>query len=411
MLCSKIISVGAVLITAGIINRSLGPSGRGIVAEMQTWVGLFAVIFNISMSTAIYHFANKSLYGSDDKEKFITMFYTGFLYAVLAALSLTAFAYLMPWYFSAEFGKYILLLDIFLITLMTATNFSVFIQSLGNLRYPAIVAVVQSAVNILVIGGAYTLGAINVRFALISLLIFHGVAIAMLCVGFIKAGFFKGKFSTDIAKGMLTAGVKQHIATISTFVYTKINQIIVFKYCGDYEAGIFAVSLNIAFAIIFIPATLQTVLYPRVIHSDDDFEVTIRTLRVGFYGWGFMVILIMFFAKPILLIYGGKEFLPSVSSFRILMIAAWFLPLSSLLAPYYVKKGAFGIASLSAVVLGVISMGLNLLLVPKYASIGAAWATAITCLSGFLGVLALLWYLSQKNPLVIFKPNLIKTFK
>lgn len=399
MLGSKIISVGTALAVGGIINRSLGPSGRGIYAEMQTWIAMFAVIFNISMNSAIYHFSNKSLHVYDDESRFITILYLSFTYAVMAALSLTASVYLMPWYFSAEFGKYILLLDIFLITFMTVTNLSVFIQSLGNLRYSAIIAVVQSAVNILVIGGAYTLGVINIRFVLISLLIFQGVALVMLCVGFMKAGFFRGRFSKDLARGMLSTGLKIHLGVISTFVYTKINQLIVFKYCGDYEAGIFAVSLNLAFAIIFIPATLQTVLYPRVIHSDDDFEVTIRSLRVGFYGWGFMVILIMFFAKPILLIYGGKEFLPSVSTFRILMISAWFLPLSSMVAPYCIKVGAFLALSATALLWGIMSIGLNLLLVPAYSGVGAALSTSLICFTGFPLSIGLLWFLSRKNPL------------
>jgi hypothetical protein len=47
--------IGAGFITAAMINRSLGPSLRGVYAEMQTWMGLFAVLFGISMDTAIYH--------------------------------------------------------------------------------------------------------------------------------------------------------------------------------------------------------------------------------------------------------------------------------------------------------------------------------------------------------------------
>ena len=219
-----------------------------------------------------------------------------------------------------------------------------------------------------------------------------------------------GGFSKNLAKGMISAGFKQHIATIATFVYTKINQLIVFKYCGESSAGMFAVALSAAFYLMFIPMTFQTVLYPRVIHATDDYEITIRSLRWGFYGWGAIVFLMILFAKPILLLYAGSSFLPSVNNFRILMIAAWFLPLSSILAPYYIKRGAFGLASISAVLLGIGSMGLNIVLVPRYADIGASLATALTCFIGFCMVLVFLWHLSQKNPLVIFNPNFKKEF-
>jgi len=154
--------------------------------------------------------------------------------------------------------------------------------------------------------------------------------------------------------------------------------------------------------------TFQTVLYPRVIHAMDDYEVTIRSLRWGFYGWGVIVFLMLLFAKPILLLYAGSRFLPSVNNFRVLMVAAWFLPLSSILAPYYVKAGAFGLASISAMFLGIISICLNMLLVPRYADVGASLATALTCLIGFCAVLLFLWHLSQRNPLVVFHLDLKK---
>ena len=66
---------------------------------------------------------------------------------------------------------------------------------------------------------------------------------------------------------------------------------------------------------------------------------------------------------------------------------------------------SFMMASMSAVLLGFISMGLNFFLVPRYASKGAALSTSFTTMIGFCMIIAFLWYLSKKNPFVIFKPN------
>ena len=74
MLSSRTFAIAAGFLAAALINRALGPSMRGVYVEIQTWIGLFAVIFGISMDTAIYHFANKSLYGTDDKARFMTIF-------------------------------------------------------------------------------------------------------------------------------------------------------------------------------------------------------------------------------------------------------------------------------------------------------------------------------------------------
>jgi O-antigen/teichoic acid export membrane protein len=208
-----------------------------------------------------------------------------------------------------------------------------------------------------------------------------------------------------MAQIIWSAGWKQHVATISTFVYTKINQLILFRYCGEAATGVFSVSLTIALALMFIPQTFQTVLYPRVIHGEDDYEVTVRALRVGFYLWGLMVLGIMLLARPILLVYGGPQFFPSVNLLRILMVGAWFLPLSSLVAPYCVKIGAFNACSASAVILGLVSIALNFLLIPKFAALGAALATSFTCILGFSLSLLLLWCLTRNNPLVFLKMN------
>jgi PST family polysaccharide transporter len=403
MLGSKTVAMSAGFITAAMINRALGPSGRGIYAEMQTWIGFFAVLFGMSMDTAIYHFANKTLYGPDDRSRWMTTFSLSLTYGFFAAAALTGFVLGWPEQVSSETFKYLILLDILLIATILTGNLIIFLQAVGDIRYSAIIGVAQGLANVLIVGYAYWVDSLDIKMVLISILIIQGITFLMLLAKFRRNDLLSGRFSKDLAKKIIAAGLKQHIATIATFVYTKMNQLIVFRYCGESETGIFAVSLSAAFYLIFIPMTFQTVLYPRVINSIDDYEVTIRSLRLGFYSWGGIVLLMTFFAKPILYIYGGQNFLPAVTSFRILMIAAWFLPLSSLVAPYCVKKGAFYAMAMTAVVLGLISVALNLYLIPRFLGTGAALATASTCMIGFGISLFLLRHLSKRNPFDFMK--------
>jgi O-antigen/teichoic acid export membrane protein len=403
MLGSKSVIMSAGFITAAMINRSLGPSGRGIYAEMQTWVGLFAVLFGMSLDTAIYHFANKSLHGADDKSKFFTTFLLSMFYGLLASAALAIFVYGWPEQVSSGTSQHIFLLNILLVATILIGNLTIFLQAIGDIKYSAIIGLVQGLTNVLVIGYAYRADLIDIKLVLISLLIVQAVTLFMLIDKFTKYNFLKGRFSKNLAKGIIAAGLKQHIATISTFVYIKINQLIIFRYCGESETGIFAVPLSAALYLMFIPMTLQTVLYPRVIHATDDYEITIRSLRLGFYIWGVIILLMILFAKPILLLYAGKDFLPAISTFRILLITAWLLPLSSLVAPYCIKLGAFYAMSFSALLLGVISIALNMLLIPSFLKIGAALATSITSLTGFCFSLILLRFLSKKNPLEFVK--------
>ncbi len=102
MLGSKTVVMVTGLLTAAMINRALGPSGRGVYAEMQTWVGLFAVLFGMSMDTAIYHFANRSLYGNNDGSRLITTLILSFIYGFFAMGAFAIFVLVWPQQVSSE---------------------------------------------------------------------------------------------------------------------------------------------------------------------------------------------------------------------------------------------------------------------------------------------------------------------
>ncbi len=403
MVASRIVQISAGLFMGALINRSLGPAGRGIFAEVVTWVGLFVMVFGLSLDTAIYHLANREAYGDDDASRFTTILWLGLGYSLLAALGLCIMVHTWPHLVSASLASHVFLLAVLIMATMLATNLVVFYQAGGNIKAAAVIGAVQFLVQLPLIVIAFFSGFLTLPFIFWSMVIMQGAGLILLLALARKSRLLSGRFSKEMAKIIWSAGLKQHVATISTFVYMKINQLILFKYCGEAATGVFSVSLTIALALMFIPQTFQTVLYPRVIHGADDYEVTVRALRVGFYVWGLVVLGIMLLAKPILLVYGGASFLPSVNLLRILMVGVWFLPLSSLVAPYYVKMGAFGLASTSAVILGGLSMALNFFLVPRYAAAGAALATSISCITGFGLSIFLLGYLARNNPLVFLK--------
>jgi O-antigen/teichoic acid export membrane protein len=405
MLASKASLVVAALVMWSLINRALQSSDRGVLAEMQTWVALFMAVFGISLDTAIYHFANRTVYGDDDPSRFVTILSLSLIYAFLASLAMGLFVLLWPHQASAKTGQFLVPLIALLFFSMQTTYLLVFFQSLGNIRFSALIGMTQAVVNIGVVGAGFLFKILSLRFVVVALIMVQAAALTVVLANARRAGFFRGRFSKTLARGVITAGLKQHLGTISAFVYTKINQLIVFKYCGDSQAGIFAVSLTLTTSLMVIPQTFQIVLYPRIIHFKDEYDMTVKSLRLGFYVWGAVVLGLIVLAKPLLWLYGGRGYLGSSGLLRIMMIASWFLPLSALFAPYYIKKGAFALASLSAVLLGGVSIGLNYWLISRSGIVGAAWATATTCVIGFFGVLVFFFYLSKKNPLVFLKPD------
>ncbi len=351
------------MVMGSLVNRALGPADRGVYAEMQTWVTLFSVLFGFSIDSAIYHSGNRQLYVSDDKSRFITILLTTIFYACIGLIMFSAFMYLFPGYLSEKARGYLLFMNLLLFCMMLALSLTVFLQSLGNIYYAGFISIAQNVIVAVVIVYSYFSNNLSLDNAFAALIVSQVISIIMLAVYFGRSGFFSGVFSRAISIQLLKNGLTLHVATIATFAYTKVNQLIVMKYSGAAEAGIFSVALNLAFASMIIPGVLQTVLYSRIIQTEDTFKITIKSMKYNFFGWGAVVMLLVIGAEPIIMLYAGVAFRGSVNTFRVLMIAAWFLSMSALPAPFFVKSGVFRLMSLSAVLLGVISIGANYFLV------------------------------------------------
>ena len=399
LLASRVGVMATGLVTGGIINRALGPAGRGVLAEMQTWVGLFVVVFGLSLDSAFYHFANRERFGDDDRRRFVTAAALILATALCGAVALVVFIRVAPETVSADASRLVVPLGLLLVTTVSSSSLTVFFQSLGRVRFAALLGAAQAPPYLLLILAAAGSGRLGLGVVVASLVASQAVTVLGAALAAAREGLWRGAFSGAMARGMLGAGARLHAGTIATFCYMKVNQVLVYHWAGAAEAGLYAAALNLSFAFAFVPTALQQALYPRVIHSQDDFAVTVSALRLCFWGWGAVSALLALLAEPLLLVYAGGEFRSAAPLFRVLLLASWLLSLSSLMAPYLVKAGVFWVMSASAVAMGAVSLLLNGLLVPAGGSFGAALATMLTCVGGLAVSLVVLARLSNRNPL------------
>ncbi|MFA5256114.1 MAG: oligosaccharide flippase family protein [Candidatus Omnitrophota bacterium] len=400
------VSAVCIFLTGSIINRALGPYNRGVFAEIQTWIGLFMALFGFSLDAAIYHFSNKMLYGDDDAARLTANTALSLLFSILAAALLILYIFLKPKDFSVSAHNNIFLMCAILILTMLTSNWSVFLQSMNLIKVSSFIIAIAAIFNLVVIWAVYLVGVMDINLLLLSIVLVQFFNALLYIAIFFNNRLFNGILSLSLVFKMLIAGAKQHGATIAAFIYLKVNQLILFKFCGAEATGFFSMALTLALYLTVIPMALQSALYPRVIHSSDGLNVIHRSLKAVFYIWGAVVLISILFAKPIILLYGGSKFLPAINNFKILSIAFWFFTISSIVGPYWIKIGAFWLCTISAAALGVISIALNLLLIPRLASTGAALATLLTCMIGTAATLILFWRYSRQNPLIFLRVSL-----
>lgn len=396
------------ILSAALVNRALAPEGRGVVAEALTWAGLVTVVFGLSIGSAIYHFSNQARYKIAEPAQLSIVLASCVMVAVGAILAMAICVWVSPKASALRAGALQPVLLALPAISILCINLLAFAVASGRTRLAGSCNMLMAAIGIALIAAAFSMGYLDVSYAITVTLIVQVVGVLYLLLALLRlVGIDSKGASARLVYSYLVAGLKQHIGTVAFFVYVRANQILVFQISGEREAGLFAAAHTLAFGAFAAFAAIQTALYAVVSRQlGDGLEVTFVAMRAAIFGGLIVVIPAIVWADVIISAYGGVEFAGAVLSFRILVIAAWILSACAMSAPYYVKQGAFWLASANSVIVGCVGIGLNTLLVRHFAAVGAATATLLSAILGFAGVMVLIRLCAGVWPWRAFHPTL-----
>lgn len=165
----------------------------------------------------------------------------------------------------------------------------------------------------------------------------------------------------------------------------------------------YKLATNIPTALAFIPAALITYIYPYfALHREDKAWVRQKysLVAMGLAAFCSLIAVIMFLFSPtIIKLLFGAQYLDAVPCFRVLsisfVVSAVFrtLPGNVLVTQRRLKFNLFTATFSSA-----INTVLNVLLITRWESLGAAYATLITVIiTGILDTGYLIYIINQKN--------------
>jgi O-antigen/teichoic acid export membrane protein len=178
-------------------------------------------------------------------------------------------------------------------------------------------------------------------------------------------------------------GIPVGIGGLLTLGYGYIDQVIVFTMAGARDAGLYGAVYRMLERLQFIPATLLTTLFPVLVAArDHDPERLRRVLQttVEYLAMASLPALAISLAGPeaIVTLLFGSEFADAAPAMPILMAAfgvICFGYLTGHLVIAYELQRPFMLIALLGL---VFNAGLNVLLVPHYGFLAAAWLTLAT---------------------------------
>lgn len=172
--------------------------------------------------------------------------------------------------------------------------------------------------------------------------------------------------------------------TIATSIYINLDVTILNVIRGDHDVGIYGLAVKLYTGVKQFLNALAMVSLPRLSlylasGRSDDYVSLIRSIVHSLIIVVLPCILLLFLlADPAALLFGGPGFVESVDSLRVLCVAlapavfAAFM-VNSVLLPNLQERYVLASTILGAVV----NLALNLVVIPIYGPVGAAFATAV----------------------------------
>jgi O-antigen/teichoic acid export membrane protein len=275
--------------------------------------------------------------------------------------------------------------------LMVLTSYSTLLRNglyaVQQLGFEAVAVVLES----LVLLGAVLYGGIThqgVAYYVWAYAIQYGFSCAYFTVvlGLKRIATVGWEFEWPLLREWLWKGLPFALTFILTIIYFKIDQPLVYVFHGAGDAGLYAAAYKPIEALLFIPITFLSVVFPvlSIYHRERPKEMVDALSR--FYkalllmGWPASVGIFVL-AQPLTALLLGSQFLQSEPAMRVLALALGIAFINNAFIGALNasdRQVSFTWAAAWSVVANLV---LNLALIPPFSYRGASWATVGTELS------------------------------
>ena len=204
----------------------------------------------------------------------------------------------------------------------------------------------------------------------------------------IKAkGIETAKYANHFKGYFLKNGLPILISSVSILVYIKVGQIMLGTFLSNKEVGLYTSALTLAQCWQFVPLALIMSFISKSVSSSTFKE---KGFRLCFLASTFcsvpFLLATYFFAKPIIEVTFGAEFLEAQSLLFLLTLTTMFSLYGTIASRIIIDAGGNKYMMMKSLVVSIMSVGLSYWLVKEYGLIGAGYAALISeVVSGTVG--------------------------
>ena len=378
VLAAKVVARLIALVTVIATLRYLTPAPYGTFITLINYTAIVSVVLDLGFNVL---YVREGARHPSDIQRYLRNVMS--LRVLMAVLSFVVLAIALA---IADRGLGNLLVPGFV--LMVLTSYSTLLRNtlyaVQRLTYEALAVVLESAVLLALVVIGIKSGA-GVSYFVWAYAAQYGFSCAYFAfvLAWKKIAVVGWAFEPELLRAWFFQGLPFALTFVLTILYFKVDQPILYAIRGATEAGWYAAAYKPFEALLFIPMTLLSVVFPvlsvyfreRPQELADAVSRFFKALLV--VGWPIAVGLFML-AHPLTTVFLGLDYAKSEPALRILALA---------LAIGFINNAFIGALSASDHQLSftwaagwslVANVALNLILIPFFGYLGASWATVLT---------------------------------
>lgn len=370
--------------TSVLIARTVGPTGKGTLDLIVATSALLAMVLSMSLPQGITFVVAQGKTAANalaSQLVFVSLLQAVVALVVLGLLRFTDYFQL----FLPNWGVWIIAGVVLYVWVEVVTKFWAAIlagqQQIAVVNNSEFIGRVTQFLSIFVIGGALYLSgkqlSVGVLFAvtlsastLINLLLFASLG-------------FKFQLSRDLTalKAATAFAVPCYAANVAQFLNYKLDVFVVGFLAGAASVGRYTLAVSLGQLLWLMSNSVATVLLPKVAASTDEsvsIRHTARVTRLSLWATAVCGAALALLATQAIPLLYGEAFRPSVLALLWLLPGIVVFSIANVLAAYIAGIGKPRLNLLVSGVSLIVTITLDLILIPKLNIVGAAIASTVS---------------------------------